>query len=159
MNKIYKVAFILSLASCGGDSDNEPNTANQITDLNGDWQSNCVTSYTGDGNLASAFKDFYEIDGDEYTLTITGYDDADCVTPVREDVTFGEISIVGPLSTTDGITATRISVTSRYEGMPDTIDPPVYDEVFVIKTGLLYFGTVQNQTGSISYGIEYTKII
>lgn len=155
MKLFVNLVMSLVVVGCSSSSDDSENSANPLL---GTWRSNChefpgTESETGDVLYNTSEITFTET---EYVDNFITYTDINCTSdPLPESSVFNYV--VGEMvPTTDGVAATRITLTAVIPDRPDL--SPQFEAIYRISNVDLNFGEyTEGEIPTIDTGVTYIK--
>ena len=144
MKKIAVMLFGMNMVGCGGDSDSSSNVDN-VESLEGEWVSQCDELTDGeDGSFIAYTIDSYDFDENSYTLESISYSDENCeIGNDNVDTYFGRYTVGETISSSDGTSVTRLSISQESEDWPEGVDALEFEWVYRISGDELSFGFYQ----------------
>ena len=155
MKAFFVFAIITTVMGCGSSSNDSMSSDNELT---GTWLSNCHDFLGTDDGTGNNLYNISELTftASGYTDRYVSYTDANCANdPVEESNRF-TYTAGDAVTTTDGVDATRITITPILENRPELATP--IEAVYRISGVDLNFGEfVEGQVPAIDVDITYIK--
>lgn len=148
------------LTGCGGGGASRPDNSGVNAAITGSWESNCYELLDAEGgSLIDYVIDHYDFQESDYTLQSISYQENSCDTETgSSDNYFGTYELHESMTTTDGASATRMTMTLDSLEFPEGMLPVSIEQVYRASTVDLNFGTYEDGgLSTIFYDITYRK--
>jgi len=139
-------------SGCSSSSDSASNL------LIGTWLSSCHERTDSKGAFIAYATILLVISGDTSVSNITEYTDINCTIPNGNTFTLNQSYTLGEqVTTTDGLTAQRITLTSDFDFFGNPINITI-ENIYRVTGVELYFGDyISGITPPLDYAVTYTK--
>ncbi len=152
--------MVVLLTGCGGGGSSRTDNTDVNGAILGSWTSNYYDLLdTEDGSLVGYVIDHYEFHESDYTMQSNSYQESSCATETgSSDNYFGTYELHEIVSTTDGASARRMTMTLDSLNFPEAMLAVSMEQVARATRVDLNFGTYEGGGFStIFYGITYRK--